>query len=231
MKFNKYIFILGIILFIVSFYLNWFTIIKLFLNLLAIVLIVLSFKQKFKYSLIVFIILFFVTLILDGLFSFTFKRIPIYIYNINHYNDIRVYNSFGLKVWKCPNKTIVKPFYDGEFQCNAKYLEKQSVNSFIDSIVLEFANYKGKYVKLYGRISNISGEEYIEMQKYDENGEEISFYNKVTLKIMLSDNNQLIDGLSLEDKITVIGQIKDINVVSNGYDIFLYNAKILEKND
>lgn len=186
-----------------------------------------------------FIILIILTIILDGIVVTVFKRIPIYSYNIITNNNTIVYNAIGIRVWQCDKddytNLYVDPFYQKGYTCNTDDLETIDSNSFLNSIVENYDEYKNQYVKIKGKISKKSSQTYIEMQPYETtditvNGY-VTFADNITLRIFFESNESALDSYDVYDEITIVGEIKNLDKSNDKYIIYMSNSKVVsDKN-
>lgn len=213
--------------------------IKPILWLIAILLLSLNIgiKNKFKIvSTIFFMLIFFcISIVADGIIVYTFKRIPIFSYNIISTENSKVYHSIGMRVWQC-NKNdysnlIVDPFYKNGYMCNAEDITALDSNSFLNSVVENYSDYRNKYIKIRGKISKKSGQNLIEMKPYMQTNNSINGYvefaDNITLRIIFNTPEPLLDDYDVYDEITIVGIIKNLENNSNQYVIYMYDSKVV----
>ncbi|MGN1371070.1 MAG: hypothetical protein ACI4XM_02160 [Candidatus Coprovivens sp.] len=194
-------------------------------------------KNKFKItSTIFFIITFFcISIITDGIIVYTFKRLPVFSYNIINTENSRVYHSIGMRVWQCDKNNydnlIVDPFYKNGYMCNALDITAIESNSFLNSVVENHSEYHNKYIKIRGKISKKSGQNLIEMRPYTETNNSINGYvefaDNITLRIIFNNSEPELDNYDIYDEITVVGLIKNIENNNSKYIIYMYDSKVV----
>lgn len=238
-KLNILILLISIILILISLILTEEGAVRPLLWILSILLITLNivftYKLKFHHTIICFIIIFFLSIIIDGIVVFTFKRIPVFAYNIISTEKTIVYNSVGLRVWQCDkkdfNKVKVDLFYNHGYQCDATDIDVIDSNSFLNSVVENYSDYKNSYVKINGKISKKTGQNYIEMKPYEKtevtlNGY-VNFAGNITLRIIFNESSQELDNYDIYDEITIVGIIKNLEQDSGNYIIYMYDSKVV----
>lgn len=238
-KMNIPIFIISIILIIGALFLQNTIALRPILWFIAIILIALNIglSNKLKKSFVVIIILILLTisLILDGILVITLKIIPVFSYNIISTEKSIVYNGIGVRVWQCDKENykdlIVDPFYKKGYMCGADDMSAIDSNSFLNSVVINYDDYKNNYVKIKGKISKKTGQNYIEMQPYKTsditvNGY-VEFADNITLRIIFNENEKLLDDYDVYDEITIIGIVKNLEQDSSKYVIYMYDGKVV----
>lgn len=208
----------------------WFTaIIMLSLNL--------GIKNKFKKTItaLLFLLFMVVSIVADGIIVYTFKKLPVFSYNIISTENSRVYHSIGMRVWQCDKKNykdlIVDPFYKNGYMCSAEDITVIDSNSFLNAVVGNYDEYRNKYVKIRGKISKKSGQNLIEMKPYTSTDNSINGYinfaDNITLRIIFNEAEELLDDYDVYDEITVVGIIKNIENNSSQYVIYMYDSKVV----
>ena len=236
---NFIILVICIILLTTSIFINKSTPVRPILWILAIILLSfnLGMKNKFKVTnTIIFSIIFLLlSIIVDGIIVYTFKRIPIFSYNIISTEKTRVYHSIGMRVWQCDkdkyNNLIVDPFYKNGYMCSAEDITAIDSNSFLNSVVENHSEYRNNYVKIRGKISKKSGQNLIEMKPYSSSNNSINGYvefaDNITLRIIFNQAEPKLDDYDVYDEITVVGIIKNIENNSSKYTIYMYDSKVV----
>ena len=236
-KVSKNLIIISIILLIISLLIKKTMAIRTILYLLSLVVLVIGIKykrKKFKDAFFIFIVAFAAYIILDGIIVVTFKRIPIFSYNIITTGKTRVYNSIGVRVWQCDKDNykdlVVDPFYNKGYICDVDEIDPIQSNSFLNSVIENYDEYKNTYVKITGKISKKNGQNSIEMQPYTTtditvNGY-VTFADNITLRILFKQSEPLLDQYDVYDEITVVGIIKNMEQSHNKYVVYMYDTKI-----
>jgi len=242
---NKYylLIILSFIFLIVSFGINRVHVIRPILCIVVALiwaLVINQLKDKKKFQVIpYFLLIIIVIIILDGVVVTIFKRIPVFSYNIITNSNTRVYNAIGVRVWQCDkddyDNLYVDPFYQKGYSCDVDDLETVDSNSFLNSIVENYDEYKNQYVKIKGKISKKSSQTYIEMQPYEMtditvNGY-VNFASNITLRIFFENNESVLDSYDVYDEITVVGEIKNLDKSYDQYVIYMSNSRVVSDID
>ncbi len=238
-KLNIFILIISIILIGLSIYLNDQGAIRPLLWIISIILlsinIVGSYKLKYSKIFPIFILLFVISIVLDGIIVISIKRIPVFAYNIITTRKTIVYNSVGVRVWQCDrenyNNVLVDVFYNNGYMCSAEDIDAIDSNSFLNSVVENYSEYKNTYVKINGKISKKTGQNYIEMNPYEKtevtlNGY-VPFANNITLRIIFNESSPELDNYDVYDEITIVGIIKNMENESGNYVIYMYDSKVV----
>lgn len=238
-KLNAPMLLISIILFIITFIIKNGLAIRPILWIISIILLIINvtINNKFKKTTIIFLLVlsFLISIALDGIISITFKRIPVFSYNIISTNNSRVYNGIGIRVWQCDKNNydnlIVDPFYNKGYLCDAKDIDVVDSNSFLNSVVENYNDYKNSYVKIKGKISKKTGQNYIEMRPYETtnitvNGY-VTFADNITLRIIFKNSEEVLDNYDVYDEITIVGIIKNLENNSNKYIIYMYDSKVV----
>ena len=184
-----------------------------------------------KYANYIYICLLFLIMCLDSFIALSFKRIPIFSYNIIHSKDVRVYNAFGIRVWQCDQTNYkdleVELFSKDGYVCSGQNIEAIDSNDFFIELEENYENYYNKIFKIKGYINNKQGQSYVELQPYelDEEGNVI-FDDKYTLKVILAESDLNLNYYNVYDSISVIGRIKNIEDYEEKKIIYMYEAEI-----
>lgn len=241
-NYNIYI-LISILIIIISFLIYKPLVLRPILIIIAILIFSYVVRKKYKLknssTIITILILVFISIILDTIAVVTLNRIPIFAYNIITNKNVRVYNSIGIRVWQCDkddyNNLIVDPFYKKGYMCDAENMEALEVNSFLNSVVENYKDYKNMYLKINGKISKKNGQNYIEMKPYEStditvNGY-VNFADNITLRIIFQENASELDDYDIYDEITIVGIIKNLEQENDKYIVYMYDSKVVSKID
>lgn len=233
---NKLLLLVSVILIITSLLMKTSNAIRPILWIIAIIVFAINLKRNTKFTksktIIISLIILFASIIIDGVIVYTFKRIPVFTYNIIKKDNNIVYNSLGLRVWQCneddyDNLTVV-PFYKKGYMCNAKEIETVDINTFLNSVVQNHDEYKNNYVKIKGKISKKSGINSIEMRPYTKTENQVNGYvefsDNITLKILFKDNSINLDSYDVYDEITIVGIVKNMESNQGNHTIYMSDA-------
>ena len=229
----------AIALLLIIYLFNRINIIRLLLWIIIIALVSINIIKFVKFAnknkFFVVIIVFFLSIVIDGIITVTFKRIPVFTYNILTVDNVKVYTSPGLRVWQCEknknNNLIVQPFFEKGYLCNAENVSTIDSNSFLNSIVENYSEYKNTYVKVKGPISKKNGQNTVEMRPYEQSDVTVNgyveFFDTITLRVVFEENNTELDNYDVYDEIIVLGQIKNLEQEDGKYVVYMAGAKIL----
>lgn len=236
--YNYKLLAIGIVAMIIPLLINHLSVFRLLLSLLGIILVTIFFKEKNKKkNILIAIGLLLISILIDSIISASFVRIPIYTYNIITSGKTRVYNSIGYRIWQCDiNSTKdmrVDQFYTKGYICDANNIEQMDSNSFLNSVIENYDEYRNTYVKIRGKISKKNSQNSIEMQPYEENeitiNGYVNFADNITLKIMFNENISELDLYDIYDEITIIGIVKTLEQNDEKFTIYLSEAQMVKE--
>lgn len=205
----------------------------------AIIFIIIFFKQFFHITIKEFIstalVLLFVSIVVDGILVKVFKRIPAFTYNVVSNEKVNIYYSPGLRVWQCTKNDyknlIVDEFYNKGYVCDTDDISTIDSNSFLNSVVENYDDYRNQFVKIKGKISKKNSQTSIEMRPYIETETKVNGYvefsNNIVLKIFFEKNESVLDYYDVYDDITIVGLIKNLDNDNGSYTIYMDNARVL----
>ncbi|MBR1417064.1 MAG: hypothetical protein IJ572_04530 [Bacilli bacterium] len=217
--------IIGIILLVIALFMNSFNLLRAILCLLSIILLTYSNQlertNKRLFSILFVIIFSLFVISLDYLFVAYFKKTPILTYNIVSSEYGTVYNAIGYRVWKCSDKSFkVDPLYKLGYYCEKESMSSENINNVLSTIINNFDQYKGSYVKIIGRVSNVIDNTKFYMQSYKEEDNMIKFDETNKLYVEFNYANNSVLNLETNAIVTVVGKI-DRKV---GNDIFMIDS-------
>lgn len=231
--------IISLFLLAISILIKEATVIRAILWIISILLfslnIGISKKLKITKTIIIFFILLISSIFIDGIIVYTFKIVPVFSYNIISTEKTIVYNSIGMRVWQCDkddyDNLIVDPFYEKGYMCDAEDITPIDSNSFLNYVVENHEEYHNKYVKITGKISKTSGQNYIEMRPYSTseitvNGY-VEFADNITLKVIFNNPEPALDNYDIYDEITIVGIVKNLETESGKYVVYMYDSKVV----
>lgn len=238
-KINIFSLIISLILICTSIYLSDQGVIRPLLWIISIIIlsinIVNSFNIKFTKIVIIFLTLFILSIFVDSIIVITFKRIPVFAYNVISTRKTIVYNGIGVRAWQCDknnyNDIVIDLFYNKGYICNAEDIDVIDSNSFLNSVVENYQDYKNSYIKINGKISKKTGQNYIEMRPYEKtdvtlNGY-VAFADNITLRILFNENSEELDNYDVYDEITIVGIVKNLESEDGKHIIYMYDSKVL----
>ncbi len=226
------IFIIGLILLIIPFMLNFYSIYKLLAIGLGIILLDVCFvlNKKTNIFLIIYlpILLIIITYSIDYIKTYTLKLSPIYVLENKINNNVSIYNSVLYRVYKCENNYIFDNNYKKDFPCDTKLIENIDINKLLNEPQKNYNEYKNNFIKVSGKISKINGNSTLELQEYKKSDNSINGYVEFnnSSKLIVDISNNIINKYKVYDYITIVGLVKSYN----NNEITLVNTKI-EDND
>ena len=233
---NKPLLLISIILLLAAILIKNSSAIRPILWIISIIIFAININRNLKYSkskiILISLIILFISLVIDGVIVYTFKRIPVFTYNIISKNNTIVYNSLGMQVWQCNKDNYdnikVNPFYTKGYMCNANDIEVVDINTFSNLVVQNHSEYKNNYVKIKGKISKKNGINSIEMRPYNITDTQVNGYvefaNNITIKILFKDEVTEINNYDVYDEITIIGVVKNMESDSSNHTIYISDS-------
>ncbi len=197
------------------------------------------YRFKAKNTITLIVVLFFVSIVLDGIIVTIFKRVPAFTYNVVSSEKINIYYSPGLRVWQCDKNSykglIVDQFYNKGYVCDANDIVTIDANSFLNSVVENYEDYHNQYIKINGKISKKNSQTAIEMRPYIESEIKVNGYvefsDSIVLKIFFKEAAKELDEYDVYDDITILGLLKNIEGSTGSYVVYMDDAKVLSANN
>ena len=226
--------ILSILMIIIPFFINIYTIYKLICVALGIILfeIFLATSKKLNLFLTIYlpILLLVFTYSIDYLKTYTLEVSPIFILENKINNDVSVYNSLFYRIYKCQNNYIFDNDYKMNFVCNTSLVENIDINTLLSEPREAYKKYKHDFIKVTGKVSKIIGNSKIELKEYTMADNSLNGYVKFNdnSKLIVNVNDTSIQNYKIYDYITVVGLLNSYNKKSE--ELTLINTKIEENN-
>lgn len=204
--------ILGVILLIIPFIFNDYSIVRLILLALGIFLVTLSlvfFKKRNIFLIILTpIILICLSYALDTFLFYQFNRIPLFVYEVKSSDRMRTFNSFFYRIFDCNGDLSLDYGYINDYVCSEDDLDTIDINTFLSDPAKAYDEYKNKFVKLRGKISKLSGTASLELSPYTTadnslNGY-VNFNNNYVVRVNVDES---LSSYRIYDNITVIGRV------------------------
>lgn len=244
-----YLLIIGILLCIAPYCVNTYTMFRLIVISIGMILLIISYaiyeKKHLLLLLILPLLLVACTYTIDHILVSKLKRIPIYAYQIKSSDAVRTYNSFAYRVFDCDGTTTFDYGYKKNFLCEASTLEAMSVNDFLKEATENIKKYEEKFIKVKGKISKISGRDTIELSLYEEEINGLNGHVKFDASSILRIKTDAdLSDLRIYDEFSVIGRVESkrqekdstiINLVDTlllpNKDYKEYEFKVIENNN
>ncbi len=240
-KLNKISLIISITLVLIAFFLKKPLVLRPIIWLIALFILALNIKKtnslKNSTFIVTILCIIFLSFILDAITVITLKRIPIFAYNIINSENARVYKGIAVRVWQCDKENyddlIVAPFYKKGYMCDADDLAAMDINSFLNSAVENYDDYKNMYIKIKGKISKKNGQNYLEMRPYETsditvNGY-VNFADNITLRIVFPNNSHELDDYDVYDEITIVGLVKNLEKENEKNYIYMSDSRVVSE--
>lgn len=231
---KKTILIISIILIIIPFFINVYSIYKLISVCLGITLldVSLAINKKVNIFLLIYlpILLLIFTYSIDYIKTYTLDLRPIFVFE-NKINDkVSIYNSLFYRIYKCNSEEYFDNNYEKSFMCKTNLIEEININKLLNEPKDSFKKNKNSFIKVTGKISKISGASSIEMKEYTEIDGEFNGYVKFneTSKLAINLNGIDVSKYKIYDYITVVGLVSDYDNDTN--TITLIDVKLEEKD-
>lgn len=233
--------ILGVLCIIIPFIFNTYSIFRIISLLLGITFITfgcaIASKHSIFLSILIPVLLIVATYGIDLFLFYNFNHLPIYIYEIKSNSKVSTYNSLFYRIYNCQNQLTLDYGYKNSYTCGADDLDTININDFLEDPHKSYKEYHNKFVKITGKISSISGIEYLTLSKYTKESEYlngyVSFKENYAIKVLTNEN---LSNYRIYDYITVIGKVTKIkdNIItlsdtilipSTLYDNYTYEVK------
>lgn len=206
----------GLTFMIVPFLLNTYSILRIISIILGTILITLSLclRRSKNIFMKILIPLFLIAICygVDTLLFYSFKRVPVFSYQIKSSENMKTYNSFFYRVYDC-NKTLVVDYgYQKSFMCDSNTLDTININTILQDPKETFKKYHNKFVKISGKVSKITGNESLELSSYTETSDILNGYVNFNLNnTVIVNTNEDLSMYHIYDYIEVIGLVDKIN--------------------
>ena len=205
--------ILSLLLMIVPFFINVYSIYKLLSVCIGIILFDISFifNKKANIFLLFYlpILLIIFTYSIDYIKLYTLDLKPIFVFENKINENVSIYNSLLYRVYKCGNDNYFDNNYKKNFMCDAKLIDEISINKLLNEPKDSYKTYKGSFIKVVGKISKINGVSSIELQSYTLVEGKYNGYVKFneTSKLVINLNKVDTSKYKIYDYITVVGLV------------------------
>lgn len=214
---------IGIILLGIALLMSKFGLLRVILCIVSIIILTYSNqieRTNKKVFIPIFVIIFsFFVIALDYLVVCAFKKAPIFAYSIVTTNYGSVYNAMGYRVWSCKDNTFkVDPLYRQGYYCEKETMNAENINNVLSTIVENFNQFEGTYVKVVGRVSGKVDDNSFYMQMFKEVDGLIRFDDTMRLIVQFDYKNKDVSNLAVNSIVTVLGRI-DRNENNNIYMI------------
>jgi len=226
--------IVSLLLIVIPFFINIYSIYKLISVCLGITLLDVSFaiNKKVNIFLLIYlpILLLIFTYSIDYIKTYTLNLRPIFVFE-NKINDkVSIYNSLFYRVYKCNTEEFFDNNYETSFMCETNLIEEININKLLNEPKESYKEYKNSFIKVTGKISKISGSSSIEMKEYTEVDGEFNGYVKFneTSKLVINLNGIDVSKYKIYDYITIVGLVDNYDSDTN--TITIIDTK-LEEND
>ena len=224
--------ILGLIMLILPFCFNVYSVFRLLCLAFSIILITLSLAfSKFKNIFLIILlplILLGLSYALDTFLFYQFNRIPIFVYEIKSSEKVSVYNSFFYRIYNCNKELVLDYGYNKSYVCSKDNIDVIDINEFLKNPSESYKKYKNKFVKISGKISRINGNENIELGSYTFTEESlngyVNFNTNYAVEISISED---LSNYRIYDDLTVIGLVSKYDDSNQKYYIYLDDVLLI----
>ncbi len=179
-----------------------------------------------------------ILIIIDYILVANFEMLPVLAIRNTISSNTKIYNAAFYRVWKCnisDQEMFIDKYYQSNFYCSSKELEKIDINEFLLHYEKKYKEYYNDFVKIDGKISAISGLKSLEMKAYelevDKLNGYVTFDDNVKLKFIFNQDYNKLSTYSVYDNVKVIGRVKKmIQEDDDTYTIELVDSKIVSSN-
>lgn len=234
MKKKVFLVIFSIILIIVPFFINVYSIYRLISVCLGITLLDISLitVKKTRIFLLIYlpILLLIITYSIDYMKTYILDLRPIFVIKNKINNNVTIYNSLFYRIYKCEEDEYFDNNYEKNFMCKTDLIEKIDINVLLNDPKISFKEHKNDFIKVVGKISKISGTSSIEMQAYTEVEDKLNGYVKFneTSKLIINLDGLDISNYKIYDYITLVGLLDSYDKKTD--TLSLTDIKIEENN-
>lgn len=234
MKKKVFLIIFSIILIIIPFFINVYSIYRLISVCLGITLLDISLitVKKARIFLLIYlpILLLIFTYSIDYMKTYILDLRPIFVIKNKINNNVTIYNSLFYRIYKCGEDEYFDNNYEKNFMCKTDLIEKIDINVLLNDPKISFKEHKNDFIKVVGKISKISGTSSIEMQAYTEVEDKLNGYVKFneTSKLIINLDGLDISNYKIYDYITIVGLLDSYDKKINTLN--LTDIKIEENN-
>lgn len=244
-KRSIFLLIVGLVLFIVPFFINSYKLWRLLILALGIIIITISlliFNKK-NVLLVILTPIFLLSLSygIDMFLLYQFKHMPVYVYEIKSSDKMSTYNSLFYRIYKCNDELNLDYGYQQSYKCSINDLETIDINTLLADPVESYNKYSDKFIKVRGKISKISGVEIISLSAYEMTDTSLNGYVTFNQNYNLEiKTNEDLSKYRIYDYVEVIGRVENLEK-DEGYTIYLkdtllipsdiYNNYIIEIKD
>lgn len=234
---KQYLFliIMGLILIIIPYFINVFSVFRLVSLLIGIILLLLGLiinkKNKIMKIILYPILLISSVMFLDFVSSSIFKIIPIIAFSHKSSSKVSTYNSLFYRVYDCDGIITFDNNYEKTFICNPDSISITSINKFLENPKESYQDSKGKFVHLEGKINTIVGNSSLTLNGYDENIELNGYV------VFDEEKKVIVNGLEINpadyhiyDFIEVVGLVDSYKETDEETIIYLIDAVVIKSN-
>ena len=222
------LFCFSILLIIIPFMFNLYSIYRLVSIMIGILLLSLSASlNKNNHVIMIFVLpllAFAISYGIDILLFYTFKRIPIYIYEVVSSDRVSNYNSFFYRIYKCNKDLYMDYGYNKEYLCNINDLEIVDINELLLNPEDSYTKYKNKFIRVHGKISKIVNLDRINLSLW--NKDEVSINGNVDFNFnynLIVPIKEDLNELRIYEEIDVVGRISKLN----GDSLYMRDVKLI----
>lgn len=224
--------IVGILLFVIPFCFDTYSLFRIVGLAIGIFLITLSlvFAPKKNIFLIILtpVILICLSYAIDTFLFYKFSRIPLYVIEEKSNNKVSTYNSFFYRIYNCDGRLTLDYGYNKSYVCSDDDLKALNINDFLIDPEKTYDEYKNKFVKITGKISKLSGEESLSLSAYTTSSDSLNGYVNFNTNYNIEVSiNESLSQYRIYDFITVIGRVDSIVKQDGIYTIKIVDAKLI----
>ncbi len=231
MKKRNILMIIAIILMILPYFINYYTFLRILSYIFGFALLsIIIFNYKnIILNIIIILTIFISSYFIDYILCYK-QRIPIMAKEVVSSKKVTTYYSLLYQVNICNNNWNVDKFYNQGFNCDEDSLNEISVNDFLNV----YESDKNKYLKIKGKVSQIIGEKYIELEPYEneqtEQNGNVVFKKDIILRLPIKDLNIDLKKYKIYDEVQFIGRVSK-KIKEDDINIYLFTDVIIYESD
>ena len=224
--------VIGVIFLIIPFCFATYSLWRLLILCIGILLITLSMallKRKNIFLIILtLVILLCLSYAVDTFIFYKFNHIPLFVYEIKSSDTFSTYNSFFYRIYNCNDELLLDYGYQKSYVCSDDALPTININDFLNDPQKSFAEYDNKFVKITGKISKLSGAEALFLSSYNTTENSLNGYVNFNTSYNVQVNvNESLSAYRIYDYITVIGRVSKLSEENSSYTINLTDTKLI----
>lgn len=232
---SKTLNIVSVLVFIIAFITKGYSINRLTLILLGVIISTIAFINSSKRKILMIVLYVFTWLLglyfIDVGSVYFFNMKPIFAIERKSSDNFISYDSILYRQFECNNKEYLDIFYKKSDYCSSDLLEEKDINALSSDIINNFNEYKNKFYIIDAKVSYKEGNNKIDLKSYNNEEDSINgnvaFNDNIIYKCNFINKNN-IDNIKLYDNIKLVGRIANLKKENDVYIITIKDAYLLD---